>query len=111
MKQSNIFVYTELSKMVGALSSDGDDQYLKKTLLRQSAYFKIIEPKLFPEPLQHEWEKIIALASHKGVKRDADGRIICSAFNNTIYEWSAAECKAFVALIVNLFNEIKKEFV
>ncbi|MCF0055134.1 hypothetical protein [Dyadobacter sp. CY356] len=110
MKQSNIFVYIELSKMVGALSCDGDDQNLKKTLLKQSAYFRIIEPKLFPQPLQIKWEKIIKLASYKGVKQDADGRIVLSAFANTIGQWSAAECKMFVDSIVSLLSEVKKEF-
>ena len=111
MKQSNIFVYIELSKMIDALCIDDKSENLKIKLLQLSAYFNIIEPRFFPESLREVWENIIKLAGSKGTKHDEQGRIISSEFTNTITGWTSAECQRLVDSIAGLYGNLKLEFL
>ena len=110
MKKSNIFAYIELLKLVDELKEAAANDKLKEKLKAQAAYFNIIEPRHFSEPLIPEWEAILAVSKQKGPVVDQEGKVISNAISNTIDGFTNKECQILADQIYTLFEKVKKEF-
>lgn len=110
MKKSNIFAYIELTKLVNELKASNASGQLKQKLKSQSAYFNIIEPRYFSDSLINEWEEILNLIKHKGVKVNEEGKVISNAVSNTIDQLSDNECQMLVDKVYALYDQVKREF-
>ncbi|HEV7349184.1 hypothetical protein [Telluribacter sp.] len=106
MKKSNIFAYVELSKLVGNLH--GPVSPLKERLKAQAAYFNIIDPKFFSEPLAREWETILSTVKRGGVPLE-DGRMLLNQVANTIGGMSEEECQLLVQRLKSLHQKLEAE--
>ncbi|MBE9462215.1 hypothetical protein ACFP1I_13330 [Dyadobacter subterraneus] len=108
MSKSNIFVYTELSKLTASLTnlSGGIKQQLKS----QAGYFNIITPKYFSENLMGEWENITGKIRKDGPSIGPDGQIRANAIINTIDRMSQQECIALTNQVISLYEKVKQEF-
>ncbi len=108
MIRSNIFVYTELSKLVASLSSN---ILLSKQYLRsQAAYFNIITTKHFSDNLSPEWESITGQIKAKGPKFDKNGKLLANAIINTIDQMTSEECIALAMRVMALYDQVRNEF-
>ncbi|MCF0056015.1 hypothetical protein [Dyadobacter sp. CY356] len=108
MIKSNIFVYTELSKLVASLSSN---ILLSKQYLRsQAAYFNIITSKHFSDTLSPEWESITIQIKAKGPKFDKDGKLTANAIINTIDQMTSEECISLAMRVMSLYEKVRSEF-
>lgn len=110
MKQSNIFTYVELSKMIESLSISGTSVKLKERLKAQAAYFNILDPKYFSEQLSQEWEEIVAFIKKRGSQLNEEGRVVVNAVANTIDYLTEDECNDFVGRLYILHDKLKSEF-
>ena len=110
MKQSNIFTYVELSKMIESLSISGTSVKLKERLKAQAAYFNILAPKYFSEQLSQEWEEIVAFIKKRGSRLNEEGGVVVNAVANTIDYFTEDECNDFVGRLYNLHDKLKSEF-
>jgi hypothetical protein len=108
MSQSNIFVYTELSKLTAVLSDNTGES--KKQLKSQAGYFNIITAKYFSTALSGEWETITGQIKIKGPKLGSDGKVVTNAIVNTIDQMSPQECSAITSRILSLYEKVKLEF-
>lgn len=108
MKQSNIFVYIELSKLTDGLRRDGLDA--KQCLKQQAGYFNIITPKYFSDTLSPEWIHIAREITKVGPKLDANGQILTNAIVHSIEQMSQSECLALCRRICDLYEKVKLEF-
>lgn len=111
MKQSNIFTYVELSKMVESLSLAGTSGKLKERLKAQAAYFNILDPKYFSEQLSAEWEAIVIFIKKGGSRLNEEGRVVANPVTNTIDCLTEDECNDFVGRLYHLYDKLKSEFV
>lgn len=108
VNKSNIFVYTELSKLVGSLNSN---ILLSKQYLRsQAAYFNIIVPKYFSDSLSPEWESITIQIKKMGPKFDKDGKLTANAIINTIDQMTSEECISLAMRVISLYDKVRIEF-
>lgn len=107
MDKSNIFVYTELSKLTSNLSSD--PSFAKQCLKSQAGYFNIITPNYFSDGLASEWENITSTLKQKGAKISDEGNVEKNAFRNTIYQMSVEECLEIISRINSIFKQVKLE--
>lgn len=107
MDKSNIFVYSELSKLTSNLSSE--PSLAKQSLKLQAAYFNIITADYFSDSLASEWESIISTLKHRGPKFNEDGVLEKNAFRNTIYQMSIQECLDIIDRINLLYKKVKLE--
>ncbi|MCF0055117.1 hypothetical protein [Dyadobacter sp. CY356] len=108
MHQSNIFVYTELSKLSAGLSTVGEQ--VKQNLKSQAGYFNIITPKYFSDSLIGEWEDITGQIKKYGPSIGSDGLIRANAIINTIDKMSSQECIALTNQVLSLYEKVKLEF-
>ena len=111
MKQSNIFTYIELSKMIESLSLLSNSTKIKERLKAQGAYFNIIDSKYFSEQLSREWEELVSQIKKQGSKINEEGIVVMNAVNNTINYMSEDECDHFISRLYALHNKVKSEFV
>ena len=108
VNKSNIFVYTELSKLVSSLNSN---ILLSKQYLRsQAAYFNIIVPKYFSDSLSPEWESITNQIRKMGPKFDKDGKLTANAIINTIDQMTSEECISLAMRVISLYDKVRIEF-
>lgn len=107
MDKSNIFVYTELSKLTSNLSSD--PSLAKQSLKLQAGYFNIITSNYFSDGLASEWENITSTLKQKGPKINDEGNIEKNAYRNTIYQMSVQECLDMISRINLLYKKVKLE--
>jgi len=110
MKQSNIFTYVELSKMIESLSSSGSSVKLRQQLKAQAAYFNILDPKYFSEHLAQEWTDITEFIKKRGSHLNNEGRVVVNAIANTIDCLTDEECNLFVGRLYSLHDKLKNEF-
>jgi hypothetical protein len=110
MKKSNIFAYIELQKLVDELQQATATGKLKEKLKTQAAYFNIIEPRHFSEPLIPAWEAILAASKQKGPAVDQEGNVISNAVSNTIEGFTGKECQSLADQVYALFEKVKQEF-
>ncbi|GLU55470.1 hypothetical protein [Dyadobacter frigoris] len=108
MNKSNIFVYTELSKLVASLNSN---ILLSKQYLRsQAAYFNIIVPKYFSDTLSPEWESITNQIRKMGPGFDKEGKLTANAIINTIDQMTSEECISLAMRVISLYDKVRIEF-
>lgn len=110
MKKSNIYAYTELTKLVGELKSSSATGQLKEKLMSQYAYFNIIEPRYFSETLLHEWENILSIIKHKGARLDEEGKVVANAVRNTIDHLTERECQVLVDKVYAIYEKVRGEY-
>ncbi len=108
MKKSNIFVYTELSKLANGLSTDA--AMAKQRLKSLAGYFNIITSKYFSEALIPEWEEIVLYVKQKGPGYDFEGKILCNAVHNTLDQMPEQQCVSIAERIITLHQKVKSEF-
>ena len=110
MKQSNIFTYVELSKMIASLTHLSNSLKIKEQLKAQGAYFNIIQPKLFSAQLSQEWEEMVGLIKKRGSQINDEGQVVLNAVNNTINNMTEEECTKFVGRLYELHSKVEREF-
>ncbi|KAA6441618.1 hypothetical protein FEM33_01110 [Dyadobacter flavalbus] len=111
MQKSNIYAYTELTKLVNELKASSAKGKLKEKLMSQYAYFNIIEPRYFSETLLGEWESILGLIKHKGAKLDEEGKVVANEVRNTIDHLTDRECQVLVDKVYAIYDKVKAEYV
>ncbi|GAB2795402.1 hypothetical protein GCM10027275_45700 [Rhabdobacter roseus] len=107
MKKSNIFAVTELGKLVAGLREHEND--FRKGLLSQAAYFLIIDPRYFSEPLGMKWVDLQARMTQRGPLVAADGTVILNKVVHTIKYLSEVQCLEIVERLISLHNTLQEE--
>jgi hypothetical protein len=110
MKKSNIYAYTELTKLVEELQASSTAGKLKEKLMSQYAYFNIIEPRYFSEALLGEWESILSLIKYKGARLDEEGKVVANEVRNTIDHLTDRECQILMDKVYVLYDKVKEEY-
>jgi hypothetical protein len=110
MKQSNIFAYTELSKMVSELTKVSEPSLLKEKLKVQVSYFNILETRYFSDSIVYQWEEIQNLAGQKKQRSKDKITITSNANRHAIDSLSDAECFSITRKICSVFEHVEREF-